>query len=554
MDVILAVQEYINKMLSNIQGMKVLVLDKETAGIVSMVYTQSKILQKEVFLFEKIENEKEKMLHMKGVYFLRPTETNINYIKDELKDPKYNKYHIFFTNTISSIALGEIAKADEQDVVSEVQEFFADFYAANPDTFTLNLPGMLTKRSPYWMNNSNRLIDGLFSSLLALKKKPYIRYSANSDTTRYVAEKIADKMNENRDLFEIRRQKGEYDSLLLILDRKDDPITPLLHQWTYQSMIHELLTISNNRVSLAKAPNIKEDLREVVLSLDHDAFYKDNLYKNFGDLGASIKDLVDQLQEKMNTNQNIQTIDDMKKFIEEYPDFQKFSTTVSKHVALMDELSRLISISNLMDVSEIQQELACNHDHNNIYQHILEFIENPKISNQDKLVIVLLYSIRYEDGNVWELKERLSRIGISPKDIQLIDVLKMYAGKNSREGDLLGTKNIFSFAKSVVKRGLQGVSNIYTQHKPLLHDILDSILKNKLSPSYLSLSTNPPRDRPQEIIIFMVGGITYEEALTVYTFNSLNVGVCRVILGGTTILNCPQFLDDLSALQQSNRR
>jgi hypothetical protein len=34
---------------------------------------------------------------------------------------------------------------------------------------------------------------------------------------------------------------------VLIVDRRDDPVTPLLAQWTYQAMVHELLGISNNR-------------------------------------------------------------------------------------------------------------------------------------------------------------------------------------------------------------------------------------------------------------------------------------------------------------------
>jgi len=544
MDVIHAIQEYVNKMLKE-PGMKVLILDKETAGIVSMVYTQSEILQKEVFLFEKIDNvSKEKMLHMKGVYFIRPTQENIHFITDELKDPKYSKYHLFFSNTVNKVFLDDIAKADEQDVVSEIQEFFGDFFAINPDTYSLNMPSILSKRSIGWSVNINRLVDGVFSSMLALKKKPIIRYSSNSEATRYLSEKIAERMSRERDLFDFRKTN---ESLLLILDRKDDPITPLLHQWTYQAMIHELLTINNNRVSLANAPGIKEDLKEVVLSLDHDAFYRENLYKNFGDLGASIKDLVDQYQDKANTNANIQTIDDMKQFIVNYPNFLSFSKTVSKHVALMDELSRIVSVDNLMDISEIQQELACNHDHSSVYNRIIEIINDPKYTDKDKLVIVMLYSIRYEDGHVWELKENLTRVGLTPKQISLIDSLKSYAGSQLREGDLLGTKNIFSFAKSVVKRGLQGVSNIYTQHKPLLHEILDNILKNKLKEqSYPFLSPTNTKERPQDIIIFMIGGITFEEALTIYTFNSLNTGVCRVVLGGTTVLNCQHFIDDIS--------
>lgn len=37
---------------------------------------------------------------------------------------------------------------------------------------------------------------------------------------------------------------------LLILDRKDDPVTPLLNQWTYEAMIHELLGIHDKTTTL----------------------------------------------------------------------------------------------------------------------------------------------------------------------------------------------------------------------------------------------------------------------------------------------------------------
>lgn len=38
--------------------------------------------------------------------------------------------------------------------------------------------------------------------------------------------------------------------LLLIIDRREDPVTPLLNQWTYQAMLHELIGISNNRIDI----------------------------------------------------------------------------------------------------------------------------------------------------------------------------------------------------------------------------------------------------------------------------------------------------------------
>ena len=40
-----AVRDYVSKMSTDVSGMKVLVMDAETTGIVSMVYTQTQILQ-----------------------------------------------------------------------------------------------------------------------------------------------------------------------------------------------------------------------------------------------------------------------------------------------------------------------------------------------------------------------------------------------------------------------------------------------------------------------------------------------------------------------------
>lgn len=48
----------------------------------------------------------------------------------------------------------------------------------------------------------------------------------------------------------------------------------------------------------------------------------------------------------------------MKRFVEEYPEFRKLSGNVSKHVALVGELSRLVGRDKLLDVSEVEQSLA----------------------------------------------------------------------------------------------------------------------------------------------------------------------------------------------------
>ena len=41
---------------------------------------------------------------------------------------------------------------------------------------------------------------------------------------------------------------------LLLLDRADDPLTPLMHEYTYQAMVNDHLTVSENGAIQPSAP------------------------------------------------------------------------------------------------------------------------------------------------------------------------------------------------------------------------------------------------------------------------------------------------------------
>ena len=249
-----------------------------------------------------------------------------------------------------------------------IQEYFADYNVINPDLFSLEL-GFPKQR--LWSNNPDiwnsdalqRCTEGVIALLLSLKKKPLIRYEKNSLMANKLATEIRYRMTQEEQLFDFR--KPDTPPILLLLDRRDDPITPLLNQWTYQAMVHELLGISNGRVDLSDVPDVRSELREIVLSQDQDSFFKTNMYLDFGDLGGTIKDYVEQYQTKTKSNAVLESIADMKRFVENYPEFRKLSGNVSKHVTLVGELSRRVGEEGLLDVSELEQSLACNDNHSN---------------------------------------------------------------------------------------------------------------------------------------------------------------------------------------------
>ena len=88
---------------------------------------------------------------------------------------------------------------------------------------------------------------------------------------------------------------------------------------------------------------------------------------------------------------------------------------------------------------------------------------------------------------------------------------------------------------------------MYTQHVPLLKQTISSLAKGRLKESthpYIEgadpIFPSASKDRPQDIIVFMIGGVTYEEAMSVAQLNATLPGV-RNVLGGTTVLNSAEF-------------
>ncbi|RAL43007.1 hypothetical protein DM860_009789 [Cuscuta australis] len=562
MVVVTAARDYINRMLQDISGMKVLVLDSSTVSIVSVVYSQTELLKKEVFLVELVESislSKEPMSHLKAVYFLRPTSENIQHMRRQLAKPRFGEYHLFFSNIMKDTQIHILADSDESEVVQQLQEFYADFVAVDPHHFTLNIASNHMYMLPAVVDPSglqrfcDRVVDGLAALFLSLKQRPVIRYSRTSDIAKRVAQEAAKLMyQQESNLFEFRRP--DVSPLLLVVDRRDDPVTPLLNQWTYQAMVHELIGIQDNKVDLTSIGNFPKDQQEVVLSSEQDTFFKANMHENFGDIGMNIKQMVDDFQQVSKSNQNIQTIEDMVKFVDNYPEYRKMHGNVSKHVTLVTEMSKIVEERKLMLVSQTEQELACNGGQVAAFEAVTNLLNNESVSDIDRLRLVMLYALRYEKESPVQLMQLFNKLASrSPKyKPGLVQFLLKQAGVDKRTGDLYGNRDFLNIARNMA-RGLKGVENVYTQHQPLLFQTMESITRGRLRDvDYPLLGNHYQQGRPHDVIIFIVGGTTYEESRAVAVQNSMASGI-RFILGGSTILNSRRFLKDLEEAQRIAR-
>ena len=573
-------KDYVRKMVIRAgSGAKVMLVDAETKQYLSTVYSQSEVLKQEVFLVETIENEQvDKLLHMKAVCFLRPSYSSLRALCRHLRDPKFGEYHLFYTNTVRDSYLQDIAQADEQELVKQIHEYYADYMVLDSHLFSIPSGsfegvgggGRSASSSsaevssflcaPYTdrqniLSDVDRAVEAIAALLLSLKvRKPSIRYQRSSDVAFQISESLYRLTYCQGDgLFATER--GSIEPLVLILDRTSDPVTPLLTQWTYQAMVHDLLGIRNNRVDLGgkdvmtKVPN---DQKQVVLSSEQDDFFKKAMYNNYGDLGIEIKNLVDGFQEASKMNHNIQSIEDMQRFVENYPEFRAKQGNVSKHVTLMTELSRLVEEGMLMNASELEQEIACNTSmkSSTFWNEVVDVIKDHKVKDDHKVKLAMLFAIRFEkEGEtISRLISELIDSGVPIKKANLVRQVLDYGGQGKRDDDLFGgNKSFFSRASTAVK-GLKGVDNVYTQHQPLISNITEQMFKGKLKEQDYPFHSQVPHvdaKHVNELIIFIAGGVTYEESRFIANLQQQSASL-KVFLGGNGVLNYKTFMQAMA--------
>ena len=632
--------------------MKAFLLDAVTTQIVSAVYSQTELLQQQVYLVTRLDDltsrqrqsqsqaaDDEDVSHLTAICCCRPTPQNVQAIGDSVARCQFAAYSIYFTAPVPMGLLRVLAEHDgPYERIVSVQEYFCDFCPVNAHVWTLNSgPTSLvlttaagTSWAPKYAAQYERHLLGLQSMLLALRRQPVcIRYAGHSACAEELAQDLHEAIVAD-DIFHFRgitgtsnmhhattttttpasqggasqqpqpqpplhpaqssSQNGGGGLVVLILDRRDDPVTPLLSQWTYQAMVHELLGLNNHRVVLKGAPNMDNpELDEVVLSTASDAFFAQHLHSNFGELGEAIQLLLQQYQQAQQhstSHAQFQTVEEMQAFMEKFPELRSQSHTVSKHVALMSELARLVETCSLLDVSQLEQELASNHptslsstasgggdDHSSHWRQVLEKLNSPTIKVPDKLRLGLLYALRYESlGNLHMLQSAMIKGGVPTDMVQsLVPTLLRYGGRKSRGPGLFGhhqeqyssqpnvmTKMITTAWSGVVAGGVAGVDNVYAQHVPLVLETLQALTKGKLStkthPMVPGSCYHPgiPSNTastwiPHQVLVFMVGGITYEEGTKIHqTFSSGN-GNPHIVLAGSTVHNSTSFLDELKA-------
>ncbi|XP_053991543.1 sec1 family domain-containing protein 1-like isoform X2 [Hylaeus volcanicus] len=240
-----------------------------------------------------------------AIYFIEPTQKNIDGIVQDIQNHFYKEYYINFSSTASSELLEYFAStlpatAPVDSIVSIVDRF-VQFISLSEFEFVLDIPK--TFSTLHSTGSTDALIEeclknictGLVSVIITLGVIPVIRYpSSPTSPCRMLGQMLNTQLKQyisckkTNQLFCGTKNALMERPLLVLLDREFDLNVMLHHTWTYQSIVHDLFDLRLNRVTLHITEGVSEKTTKTFDVDSTDTLWKEYGCKPFGETAIAI--------------------------------------------------------------------------------------------------------------------------------------------------------------------------------------------------------------------------------------------------------------------------
>ncbi|KAI4244443.1 MAG: hypothetical protein LQ352_006799 [Teloschistes flavicans] len=251
---------------------KVLVFDNLGRDVISSVLRVNDLRGWGVTIHLNLNSARHPIPDVPVLYLVEPTASNLTLINQDLAKSLYSEAYINFLSSIPRPLMedfaAQIAEAGTAESISQVYDQYLNFIVAEPDLFSLGLG-----KETYWALNSanakddeidalvDRTVSGLFSVVVTMGVIPIIR-CPRGGAAEMIAAKLDRKLrdhilNSKDNLFSSQGQRSAQMQgtptsrpVLVIVDRNVDLIPMLSHSWTYQSLVHDVLKMHLNRITI----------------------------------------------------------------------------------------------------------------------------------------------------------------------------------------------------------------------------------------------------------------------------------------------------------------
>eukprot|EP00559_Dactyliosolen_fragilissimus_P001120 CAMPEP_0184861448 /NCGR_PEP_ID=MMETSP0580-20130426/6137_1 /TAXON_ID=1118495 /ORGANISM="Dactyliosolen fragilissimus" /LENGTH=648 /DNA_ID=CAMNT_0027358957 /DNA_START=1 /DNA_END=1947 /DNA_ORIENTATION=- len=373
----------------------ILIVDEGTMRIMSSAVGMYDLMEHKITLVEDIAKRRAPFRRNAPIYFLTPTEESIDILVEDWtpsksrKEPLYaDSVFLYFTQKVPDKLFAKIkqckplarrlkafAEVNLGFLAKETRSFHLDMSASFSNLY--NQPSMSIVTDTH-----HAIVSKLVTVCATLNEYPHIRYRTSSDLCTILANLFHKQFTEfiaSNKSWWYHGDSSHLDkprSTLLILSRSDDCLSPLMHEFTYQAMVYDLLNVGDDGKITYKAETsgTAKDTGDAKATMDKDALLNesDNLWvelkgQHIADISkiisTRIRDVVNSstgvvMKTKSRDETKALSITQVANAMKALPEYREVLARLSQHLRISHQCFEIFSKQTLMDLSDLEQTLA----------------------------------------------------------------------------------------------------------------------------------------------------------------------------------------------------
>ncbi|KAF3926534.1 hypothetical protein AA313_de0200363 [Arthrobotrys entomopaga] len=583
------------------------VADTKALALIDNVCTRDEIINLNVAGVDVLEQKRTPHPDMEGIYFLSPEPHILECLLSEFKRPRPRHIggHIIWTlkpPPKMQERLRNQATRGKNWVLSE-RVLPIHYHPLESNIFTFQDPkSFYPLYNPKCDDLALAEFAGIAKKILgvcvALEEFPIIRYYLSPYTNHraqqlpmMIAEAVQKELNEFQALMQGQGQtwpppedKSRPRSVLFVVDRSMDLVAPLLHEFTYQAMAHDLVPIKETNGKFSYVPD-PADPREMVLS-DKDEVWVKMRHKHMTDTIREVREDLDKFikaHPEFQTEQGKTTVFDLKSMMASLPQFTAMKDAYELHLTMAGECMGIFQNQGLPDTADLEQTLATGIDGagekpKDITEQLVQLLDNPATQNGNNRIRLIILYLLWRDGLIGPDIEKLFRHAQVAGDVKSalynLDLVGARVIKNLKDPNRMGYKTNPPSRTVMIPEGME-LSRYVPEVKKMLDDYIKGTLDMDVFPftdpncareaaqqagvggPSTSLRTSKPTwtkqrtgvvENKQRIIVFVAGGATYSEARSCYELG--NAKSKDVYLGSSHLISPNAWLEQLASARE----